>query len=84
MLTDSLSVFGVQLFPRHIFTLAAYHWAVHVVESRSLWWLDEPHIVPLFDTMLSAWSIGPTHSLSSPSHNPSITASSDVSCAPSF
>ena len=38
-----------EAFPPELFTFDAYRWAHAVLDSRSIWWNGERHLVPLLD-----------------------------------
>lgn len=67
-----------QLFPREVFTLESYKWAVQTVRSRGLWWDDEPHIAPLLDIGLFSWNVAPIGAQLSPNSAAAVTSTANV------
>jgi len=41
--------FGEKFLPSEIFTMENYMWATIILDTRSIWWNNERHLVPLLD-----------------------------------
>lgn len=41
--------YGTAFFPREAYTFEHYQWAHAILDSRSIWWNSERHLVPMLD-----------------------------------